>query len=63
MRFRNSHPAFDGEFHLLPSDEHSLRILRKNGADYAYLFVDFLTYSCDIAYSENGTECRFPCGF
>jgi len=63
MRFRNTHPAFDGEFHLLPSDEHSLRILRKNGAEYAYLFVDFTSFSCDIAYSEDGGGRHFPCSF
>ena len=30
IRFRNTHPAFAGEFHLLPSDDHEIRIEWRN---------------------------------
>jgi sucrose phosphorylase len=59
MRFRNSHPAFDGDFLLEESDENSLAILRRKGGDYARLLVDFKTKQWDITYSENGNEIHY----
>ncbi len=51
MRFRNLHPAFDGEFILLDTDEHTLGIRWENGDDYAQLMVDFETLKYEISYS------------
>lgn len=59
MKLRNSHPAFDGEFTLLPSDNKSLRIQWKNGIEYAVLSVNFETYKMKIIYSERGEEKEF----
>lgn len=56
MKFRNSHPAFNGTFMLLDSDEHSLRIRWENGVEYTELFVDFTSFEWNIVYSENGVE-------
>ena len=51
MRLRNLHPAFDGEFILLDTDEHTLVIRWENGDDYAQLMVDFETLKYEISYS------------
>ena len=56
MELRNSHPAFNGEYTLLPSDSTSLRIQWKNGLEYAVLFVSFKTYETKIIYTERGEE-------
>jgi len=40
IRLRNSHPAFSGEFALLPSAEGTLALLWRNGAAQARLLVD-----------------------
>lgn len=55
MKFRNTHPAFGGEFLLEDSDEQSISILRKNGKDYARLQCDFAQKTLVITYNE-GTE-------
>ncbi len=40
IRLRNSHPAFNGEFELLESPAHALRVRWSSGGDYAELEVD-----------------------
>ncbi len=47
IKFRNSHPAFAGEFILKPTSNESLSLKWQNGKDWASLDVDFvkLTYS------------------
>ena len=59
MRLRNTHPAFDGTFHLLPSDSHTLAIMWTKGVEYVSLHADFSTLQAGIVYSEAGTEKRF----
>ncbi len=59
MRLRNTHPAFDGTFHLLPSDSHTLAITWTKGVEYVSLHADFSTFQAGIVYSEAGTEKRF----
>lgn len=56
MKFRNTHPAFDGQFVLLASDEHSIRVRWERGVEYTELFADFRTVQWQITYSEDGEE-------
>lgn len=56
MLFRNTHPAFNGEFEVLPSGGSELSLCWRNGAEYAMLYVDFLTSDCSIVYTEKGIE-------
>ena len=56
MKFRNSHPAFDGEFELLNTDEHTLGIRWSKGEEFAQLTADFEKLSYSITYSKDG-EC------
>lgn len=55
MRFRNSHPAFDGEFILEDCDDNRLIIRRQNGSEYAVLKADFSESRFVIEYSKNGS--------
>lgn len=59
MRFRNSHPSFNGHFSLLDSDENSLSLRWENGVEYSELWVDFETFEYSIKYSEKGLEKTF----
>ena len=59
MKFRNTHPAFDGQFMLLNSDDHSLHIRWEKDVEYTELYVDFETFKWNIIYSENGEEKMF----
>ena len=54
--FRNTHPAFNGEFEELPSSPSELALCWRNGSEYALLRVDFSTSACSIIYTENGVE-------
>jgi sucrose phosphorylase len=45
MRFRNEHPAFNGDFAVLDSEDDHLRLAWENGKDRAELDVD-LTAPC-----------------
>jgi sucrose phosphorylase len=51
IRFRNTHPAFGGDFHLLPCDDQSIRIEWRRNAEWARLSVDLETMSASIAHS------------
>jgi len=51
MKFRNTHPAFDGEFILEECSDEELVILRKNGDDYARLHANFKTKKYEITCS------------
>jgi sucrose phosphorylase len=56
IRFRNSHPAFGGQFHLLPCDDTSIRIEWRRDAEWARLSVDLECMSGSIAYSTEGAH-------
>lgn len=56
MKFRNEHPAFDGEFELLECADDKLVILRKSGDEWAKLSADFTNKTFEVTYSENGGE-------
>ncbi|MCR5416262.1 MAG: sucrose phosphorylase [Pseudobutyrivibrio sp.] len=51
MKFRNEHPAFDGEFIMEECNDNEIIILRKNGDDYARLKADFVTKKFTIEHS------------
>jgi sucrose phosphorylase len=52
IRFRNSHAAFDGDFHLDSNNESSLVMEWRNSADWARLVADFAERSAVLSYSE-----------
>ena len=56
MRFRNVHPAFDGAFILLPSDDRHLHIRRENGAQAAELTVDFVERTFAICATDEAGQ-------
>ncbi len=60
IRFRNQHPAFGGEFRLLPCDDRSIGIEWRHDAEWARLRVDLETMSAAIAHSAPGGESKFP---
>ncbi len=51
MKFRNEHPAFDGDFILEDCDDSHLVILRIKDDNYARLKADFKTKKFEIEYS------------
>jgi len=52
MEFRNSHPAFDGEFEMLPCEEHELHIIRGRDENIAELKANFKTKNMRIRYND-----------
>ena len=55
IRFRNVHPAFTGQFHILESSADSaLRIRWSAGPEWAELDVDFQARTFRVTYSEGG---------
>ncbi len=52
MEFRNSHPAFDGEFVLEPCAEDELCILRRHGDAWARLFANLKEKTYELTYSD-----------
>jgi sucrose phosphorylase len=56
IRFRNSHPAFNGTFSLVESDDHRLILNWQNGTNYAELTVDFEQMQFSIRFDEKGKE-------
>lgn len=54
MKFRNTHPAFDGSFELSACGENQLHIIRKNGEETAELTADFNQKTFTIRYTEQG---------
>lgn len=58
IRFRNAHPAFAGEFRLLPSDDQTICIEWRNLNDWARLQVNLMSTTCAIAHSNESGEGR-----
>lgn len=59
IRFRNTHQAFAGDFHLLPCDDQSIQIEWRRGTDWARLSVNLKTMSAMIADSTAGVHKEF----
>ncbi len=62
IRFRNSHPAFGGEFAILPSADDALTLEWRRGTEFARLAVDFSTRQVVIVCSRHGGESVVPLG-
>jgi sucrose phosphorylase len=56
IRFRNSHEAFAGKFHLLPSRDHEIRMEWRNGGHWARLDADLEEMKASIAHSMDGGQ-------
>jgi sucrose phosphorylase len=58
IRFRNTHPAFAGEFRLLPCADHQMHIEWRNGDQWARLEADLKATVATVFHSATGGECR-----
>jgi len=52
LRFRNTHPAFEGTFTVLPSAEKELHLAWNNAAARCELHVDLLTSATTVHYTD-----------
>jgi sucrose phosphorylase len=59
IRFRNTHGAFAGEFHVLPSNDHEISLEWRNESERARLDVDLKRMKAVITYSADGRQDRF----
>lgn len=59
MELRNTHPAFNGEMHLLDSDPYTLAVRWENGREWAELHTDLKSKVSRITYTEDGNEKEF----
>ncbi len=59
IRFRNTHPAFDGEFQLLTTSAHSIHIEWRKGTQWARLEADLSSTTATISHSSGSKEERF----
>jgi sucrose phosphorylase len=50
--FRNSHPAFNGDFTLNSCSDHGISLRWDNMKDYARLYVDLQTNAFELGYSD-----------
>ena len=60
IRFRNTHPAFAGEFRLLPCADHEIHVEWRNGDQWARLEADLKATTATIFHSATGGERRCP---
>ena len=56
IKFRNSHPAFNGFFTLETSNSESLELSWKNEGNWNKLVIDYTNLSFQISYNEEGRE-------
>ena len=56
IRLRNTHPAFGGEFRLLPCEDHELVIEWRNEEHRARLHVELKAMNCVIDVSREATS-------
>ena len=59
IRFRNTHAAFAGGFHLPPSSDHEICVEWRHGSEWARLDVDLKSMEGAITYSADGRQDRF----
>lgn len=59
IRFRTTHAAFAGEFHLMPGKDHEICIECRNGSERARLNVDLKSMKAVITYSADDRQDRF----
>lgn len=58
MRFRNQHPAFNGDFVLADSPSDQLQLRWQNEAEFADLVLDFANLSFVLSFSQAGKTHR-----
>ncbi len=58
IRFRNTHPAFAGEFHLLPTADHEIHIEWRKGSEWTRLEIDLKATVASISHSAERGERR-----
>ncbi len=54
IQFRNTHPAFSGEFHLVDTDEKHLHMKWENENEFAELLIALETYDFQLKYTLAG---------
>jgi sucrose phosphorylase len=54
IRLRNTHPAFSGEFSMLPSPDHILSLRWRLDTDFAELWIDLASGDYRLGYSDGG---------
>jgi sucrose phosphorylase len=59
IRFRNTHPAFAGEFRLLPSADHQIHLEWRNGNHWARLEADLQAVTATVFHSDTSGDGRF----
>jgi sucrose phosphorylase len=59
MRWRNTHPAFDGHFRMLESDSNEITLRWEHGVHFAQLRVDMQSADYALKYSDAGRESQF----
>jgi sucrose phosphorylase len=59
IRFRNTHPAFAGEFRLLPSADQHIHLEWQNGDEWARLEADLNAPAATVFHSDAGGNCQF----
>ncbi len=59
IRFRNTHPAFAGDFNLLPSGDQSIQIEWRRGEEWARLSVCLPKMSASVAHSMASAQKEF----
>lgn len=59
MEFRNTHPAFDGELHILDSSPETLKVCWRLGEEWARLDADLKQSCFEITYTDKGEVRRF----
>jgi hypothetical protein len=52
IEFRNCHPAFNGNFEMVESNDHEITLTWNNEGLFAKLYVDFLNLSAQISYLD-----------
>jgi len=56
MRFRSSHPAFNGDFSIIDTPDHELALRWTNGEHAASVHIDLASHKSELRYTENGRE-------
>jgi sucrose phosphorylase len=52
IRFRNSHPAFNGEMKIIDSAAAQVAVEWRKGAEYSRLLIDLVSFKAEILYSS-----------
>lgn len=52
IRFRNSHPSFNGAFSVLESSAHEIKLQWIYKDDSSSIVIDFKTFECKIVYTD-----------